>query len=79
MNTIQEQWEMYEKLVLSKDASPIQLLETRRAFYAGFEAMLRVQWAIAGNEYSEDAGVAMLEGCYEESRAFARLVTDGKA
>ncbi len=79
MNTIQEQWELFAALVVPKDAPPIQRQETRRAFYAGAEAMARIQFAVGDKAMSEDAGVQVLEGCHDELRRFAQQMKEGKA
>lgn len=79
MNTIQDQWNLFEATVLPKDAPDIQKQEMRRAFYAGAEAMARIQFAIGDKAVSEDAGVQILEGCHEELRSFASEVAQGKA
>ncbi len=79
MNTIQEQWESFAALVVPKDAPPVQRQEMRRAFYAGAEAMTRIQFAVGDKAMSEDAGVQVLEGCHDELRRFARQVAQGKA
>jgi len=79
MNTVQEQWDEFRKLVVPKDAAPIQVQEMRRSFYAGVEAMLRIQWAIGEDSVSEDAGVAILEGIHDECQRFAQEVLGGKA
>lgn len=79
MNTVQEQWQTFEALVMPANAPPIQRQEMRRAFYAGAEAMMRVQWNIGGEEISEDAGVQILEGCRDELQRFAQQVANGTA
>ena len=79
MNTIQEQWNSFKLLVVPKDAPPIQRQEMRMAFYAGAEAMMRIQWAVGDEAISEDAGVAILEGCQDELRRFAEQVQNGEA
>ncbi|MBZ0086495.1 MAG: hypothetical protein K8F33_00100 [Thermomonas sp.] len=79
MNTVQEQWDGFRKLVVPKDAPEVQVTEMRRAFYAGVEAMLRIQWAIGDDAVSEDAGVAILEGVHDECRRFAEDVANGAA
>lgn len=79
MNTITEQWALFESSVMPKDAPPIQRQEMRRAFYSGAEAMLRIQHAIASGTVSEDAGVAILQGLHEELHGFAWMVATGKA
>jgi len=79
MNTIAEQWVAFEVLVMPKDAPPVQRQEMRRAFYAGAEAMLRLQYAAGDRDVSENAGVMMLEGWHDECRRFAQQVAQGGA
>lgn len=74
MNTIAEQWAIFEMLVMPKDASPVQRQEMRRAFYAGAEAMLRLQYVACDKGVSENGGVMMLEGWHDECRRFAQQV-----
>lgn len=77
MNTVQQQWAMFEKLVMPKDAPPMQRKEMRRAFYAGVEATLRLQFEMG--DVSDDAGVAMIEGWHDECRRFAQQMAAGDA
>lgn len=77
MNTVQQQWAMFEKLVMPKDAPPRQRQEMRRAFYAGVKATLCLQFEM-GN-VSDDAVVAMIEGWHDECRRFAQQVAAGAA
>lgn len=79
MNTIQEQWEQFSALVLPPDLSAIQAQEMRRAFYAGVQAMINIQWEIGDESISEAAGVQMLEGIHDECRRFALEIANGKA
>lgn len=78
MNTIQEQWAQFRTLVVPKNAPPVQVSEMRMAFYAGVEAMLRIQFAISDDSISEDSGVAMLEGIHDECRRFASEILNCK-
>jgi len=78
MNTIQEQWNSFASLVVPKNAPPVQRQEMKRAFYAGAEALARIQFVISGPDMSEDAGVQILEGCHEELRLFAHQVSQGQ-
>lgn len=78
-NTIAEQWAAFEAAVVPKSAPPVQRQEMRRAFYAGAEAMLRMQWDIGDEAVSENAGVAMMEGWHDECRRFAQQVANGAA
>ena len=77
MNTVQEQWAMFETLVMPKNAHATQRQEMRRAFYSGVEATLRLQHAMG--DVSDDAGVAMIEGWHDECRRFAQQVAIGAA
>jgi hypothetical protein len=77
MNTIREQWEIFNKLVMPKDAPHIQIREMRRSFYAGAEAMLRIQSAMV--DYSDDIAVAMLQGLHDEIELFAAEMLRGAA
>lgn len=79
MNTVQEQWNAFSKLVVPKDASPYQKQEMRRSFYAGAEAMLRIQFAITEPSISENAAVEILEGLNQELTLFANEVKKGNA
>ena len=77
MNTVQEQWASFSKMVVPKDAPPVQIQEMRRAFYSGVKAMIRIQWAVGG--VSENAGVEMLEGVHDEVKRFEIEVAQGSA
>ena len=79
MNTVQEQWQIFEALVVPKNAPPVQRQEMRRAFYAGAEAMMRIQWNIGDSSVSEDAGIQILEGCRDELKRFAQQVANNAA
>jgi len=77
MNTIAQQWELFSKFVMPNDVPEIQRQEMRRAFYGGAESILRLQFAIGDN--SEDAGIAMIQGWYDECKLFAQQVAKGEA
>lgn len=79
MNTIQNQWQHFEDLVMPKNAPAIQKREMRRAFYAGAEAVLRLQFNIGDSSVSEDAGVAMIKGMHDECILFATQIAAGDA
>ena len=70
MNTIQEQWLSFEKMVIPKNAPLIQHKEMRIAFYAGAQAMINALVVIGDDKVSEDAGVAMLDGYMTEMEMF---------
>ena len=79
MNTIQQHWESYAAEVIPADAGATQRTECRRAFYAGAHAMLGTFWGLGSMDVSEDAGVAVIEGLYQEAQAFAGDVLQGRA
>jgi len=76
---IERGWLTFAEHVLPKDAPPIQRQEMRRAFYAGagllFENMTE---AVGPADVSEDAGLDIMQGVYEEIRAFLRDVERGR-
>ena len=78
-NSIAQQWESFSANVLPRDAPTVQRQEMRRAFYAGAHAMLEMTSAICDPSVSEDAGVHMIHGWFEESAHFAQQVVAGSA
>lgn len=50
MNTIHDEWERYSKAILENDVSKIQYTETKRAFYAGVQALLSIVNRIGDEE-----------------------------
>lgn len=72
MNTLREQWESYLADVMPRDAPPVQIQETRRAFYAGARAMQALQ--LHASTLSDDAGVHMLQSFSDELVAFGLSV-----
>lgn len=79
MNTIRKQWDIFNTTVIPADAPAIQRKEMRRAFYAGAEALLRINFEIGGENVSEDQGMTILNGLNEECFDFAKQVAAGKA
>lgn len=79
MNTIQELWDSFNMLVVPTDASNVQRQEMRRSFYAGVEAMCRIQFSITAPEVSEDEAVKILSAVNDELNSFAQKVQQGKA
>jgi len=62
MSTIREAWESYRHDVMPEHVSPVQELETCRAFYAGAAALLGTMMSIGDAEsMSLDAGSSILE------------------
>ena len=78
MKTIKQEWELYRLTVVPSGASPIQVQETRRAFYAGIEAMTRLMHA-ATQRATEEEGMKALGEIEHELQDFARQVQAGEA
>lgn len=78
-NLIANGWRSYAEHVLPANAPPVQIQETRRAFYAGagllFEALTN---AVGPDDVSEDAGMEIMRGVDDEIRQFLRGVKGGR-
>lgn len=75
-----EQWNEYSRMVLPADAPAIQKSETRRAFYAGAQAILfRVIEGFAPESEPTEADLTMMRDVHDELQDFARLVIQGRA
>lgn len=77
MNTIQEQWEGFMIAVVPPDASKDQVLDMKKAFYAGAQSVLWLQFQMSEPTVSEEAAVNMLEGIHQECKAFLNHPTLG--
>ena len=72
--TILKQWQSYEKYVLPKRASRVQIQETRRAFYAGVTALMGILQELGGDEWSEEEQEESLDKIHQECRDFVDRV-----
>lgn len=80
MNTIQYEFGGYKKAVLTKvGPQSVQMIETRRAFYAGAAAVLKIMAKISEDDVTEEVGAAILEGLSEEVIQFSTDIGLGKA
>lgn len=73
LRTINEAWQSYRRDVVTEKAGVTQLVETRRAFYAGFWAALTAM-THGTRDLSDEAGMAVLEGYHDEALIFAKRV-----
>jgi len=64
----------YRKKVMPSQAGPVQISETRRAFFAGAATVLAELLAMA--DAPDDAGVERIGTLHDECEAFARTVVD---
>jgi hypothetical protein len=72
MNTILDQWETFQRDVISNYAGEFQVREMKLAFYAGFQAMVTMQAELIANDLSYEEGIALMEQWAEEINSFAR-------
>lgn len=79
MNTIAEQWGVFEARVIPKDAPQVQRLEMKRAFYGGAAGLLSMMLKIADSGMSDEAGGAVMDGWEDECQRFAQEVKRGAA
>ena len=79
MNMIQAGWNLFETLVIPKNADEIQRQEMYKAFYAGAYLMMNVYCEIVDESTSEEAGKAIIDGCNEELNMFLKQIQDGGA
>jgi len=76
---IREQWDSYRREVIPKDAHDVQIVESRRAFYAGAAALLRILVDLdPGDEPTED-DLRKMDEINEEIDSFKRDVKGGRA
>lgn len=66
-------------IALPTNAGSIQRQEMRRAFYAGVESALRMQWEVGDEKVSEDEGMAILNAWFDEAHEFGEKIAAGKA
>ena len=67
--TIRDAWTSFDSAVVPLDASPLQHVEMRRAFYAGAIAVIDITAAIADIPDCS-VGVRILERLHDEKHAF---------
>ncbi len=75
MNTAQQSWEEYRAATMPKNAPPVQVAETRQAFYAG--CLATFQLMVAYSEYDEDTAAQMLDTLSEEVADFFESMSTG--
>lgn len=78
MNTLKEAWEDYRRKVVPKTAGENQVIETRRAFYAGAAAMFSLFALTREQSVNKAAAAAFLEGLRQECLAFSDDVGKGR-
>ncbi len=75
---IADQFESYKTAAIPQDASETQVRETRRAFYAGAEAMMTICHYVGQDSVSEDKAQNILVDADQELREFSKAVLEGR-
>jgi hypothetical protein len=80
MKRIADLWQSYLDDVMPKTAGPVQIQETRRAFYAGAGAVLaNIVSNLTEGPEAEDEDLANMDAIAEELEAFKNDIRAGKA
>jgi len=77
MMTIDQHWQSYRRDLIPKDASQVQITETRRAFYAGAWIMHEMSQRLGEPDISIDDGVMIFEALRLEIKAFQEWIGKG--
>lgn len=72
MNTIQEQWQSFNRNVIPRSAGNAQRSEMELAFYSGADSVLRILLILSAKDITEQAAAQAVEGLHIECRQFAR-------
>lgn len=78
MKTIAQGWATYVERVVPAEASDTQIMETKRAFYAGAHQTLCTMGHVS-DTMGEDDAVTAIESMHKEGEAFAEDIKNGKA
>jgi hypothetical protein len=80
MKLLETEWDRFRRAVIPKDASRIQLTETRRGFYAGAWALYSLlMTGFDGGSEETPADLAMMAKLDDEMREFSERVKRGEA
>ena len=81
MGLVDEKWEeFYRRILQPIGPSPIQIRETRRAFYAGVDAVFTEvlnRMSMDGEPTKED--IALLDGITKDLKRFQKALRKGEA
>jgi len=77
--TIAAEWDYYRQRVVPATASRTQVVETKRAFYAGATVALASVYAVGKEDVAITDGMATIEALLKEASAFAASVRAGES
>lgn len=79
MNYIKQNWDKYLREVMPKDAPPIQIIETRRAFYSGAASLFTMMVDSTKRDgMTEKEGIDYLAELQAEIVQFGIDLLDGR-
>jgi hypothetical protein len=74
-----EEWNAYRRRVIPADASPVQIKECRRSFYAGAWAFYQIQMnGMEDGDNPTEADLALMGDLDHELRQFNEAVKAGR-
>lgn len=77
MKRIDALWQSY-RVILHRDVDATQVIETRRAFYAGAQALYHsIMCGLDPGGEPTDADMERMQGIHDELHEFAELVKNG--
>lgn len=70
MDTIKSAWMDFKSKVIPADASVVQKMEMKRAFYAGATSTLAILDDISSDDVPDEVGAAIINGLAKEVTSF---------
>ncbi len=77
--TVAQLWAEFSGMVMPADAGEVQVQEMRRAFYAGFHALMSAQVGDAAAAATDDEQLAWMMRLQREIQSFFALIQEGRA
>ena len=77
--TIRDKWNGYLESVVPAAASAAQVIETRRAFYAGALAVMTINSRIGEPDVTEDEGCRAMDNAMSDLTEFLQLLRENRA
>lgn len=77
MNTIQSEWDRFQKLTIPGDENPEDIRIARKIFYSGAAAALDIAINASSGKFTEEAGSAIVRGLLTEIESFVREIENG--
>lgn len=78
--SLAQEWDQFARNILPPNASEVQRVETRRAFYAGAATMFGLMTGgLDADHEPTDLDVAYVESLNQEIAAFSRDLAEGNA